>query len=69
MKIRQNIYFEEIAKKAAGMSAVIAKKATAIARRKAFKAASNMMIRAGMPHMLIERILYEPHNIRASDFR
>ena len=57
MKIRRNVFLENIAKKAAGMS-----------RRNAFKAASNMMIKAGLPYIVIERVLYEPHNIRTSDY-
>jgi len=57
MQIRQNLYLEKVAKKAAGLS-----------RRKAFKAGYSMMVKAGLPYAVIERLLYEPHNIRASDY-
>jgi hypothetical protein len=57
MNFRQDVYLEKIAKKAAGMS-----------RRKAFKAGFNIMVKAGMPYKVIERVLYEPHKIRASDY-
>ena len=58
MQTRRNTVLENIAKRAAGMS-----------RRRAFKAASNMMIKAGVPSLVIERVLYEPHNIRESDYK
>jgi hypothetical protein len=67
MEIRQNLYLEEIARKAVAISRLIAKKTTALSRRRGFSLASNSMLKAGMPYIVIERLLYEPHNTRISD--
>lgn len=44
-----------------------AKKGVEMSRKKRFAAAKKMLEKAGLPISVIERILYEPHNIRSSD--
>jgi seryl-tRNA synthetase len=53
---RNNKIFEIAAKKGAEMS-----------REKHFAAARKMMRKIGLPYRVIERVLYEPHNIRSTD--
>ena len=53
---RNNKIFEIAAKKGAEMS-----------REKYFASASKMMRKIGLPYIVIERVLYEPHNIRSTD--
>jgi hypothetical protein len=53
---RKNQLFEITARKGAEMS-----------RRKHYASAKKMMEKIGLPHHIIERVLYEPHNIRSTD--
>ncbi len=53
---RNNKLFETIVKKSVEMS-----------RKKRFAAARKMLEKAGLPTPVIERVLYEPHNIRSTD--
>lgn len=53
---RNNPIFEMAAKKGAKMSI-----------KKQFASAKKMMEKIGLPFIVIERVLYEPHNIRATD--
>jgi hypothetical protein len=53
---RENIIFEIAAKKGAEMST-----------KRHFEAARKMMLKTGLPQLVIERMLYEPHNIRHTD--
>lgn len=39
----------------------------ALSQTKKFAAAQKMMTKGGLPHSLIERVLYEPHNVREAD--
>lgn len=53
---RNNPIFEITAKKGAEMS-----------RQKLFASATQMMEKIGLPDNVIDRVLYEPHNIRSTD--
>lgn len=53
---RKNKLFEITARKGAEMS-----------REKHYASAKKMMEKIGLPHNIIERVLYEPHNIRSTD--
>ena len=53
---RTNTIFEMAAKKGAEMS-----------HKKHFASATKMMEKIGLPYSVIDRVLYEPHNIRSSD--
>ena len=53
---RDNKIFEIAAKKGAEMS-----------RKKHYVSAYKMMEKIGLPYIVIERVLYEPHNIRSTD--
>jgi hypothetical protein len=53
---RNNAIFEIAAKKGAEMS-----------RKKQFASATKMMEKIGLPENVIDRVLYEPHNIRSTD--
>lgn len=44
-----------------------AKKGVEMSRKRRFTTARKMLERAGLPISVIERVLYEPHNIRSSD--
>lgn len=46
---------------------MMAKKGVEMSRKKGFKAARKMLEKAGLPISVIDRVLYEPHNIRSSD--
>jgi len=46
---------------------MMAKKGVEMSRKKGFKAARKMLEKAGLPLAVIDRVLYEPHNIRSSD--
>jgi hypothetical protein len=56
MSNRNNKFFEMVVKKGVEMS-----------RKKRFAAARKMLEKAGLPMPVIERVLYEPHNIRSTD--
>ncbi|MGZ8271817.1 MAG: hypothetical protein ACXWT5_11595 [Methylophilus sp.] len=43
------------------------KKGVALSQTKRFAEAKGIMKRAGLPHSVIERVLYEPHNVRNTD--
>ena len=45
----------------------IAEKKAEMSREKHFASASKMMRKIRLPHIVIERVLYEPHNIRSTD--
>lgn len=53
---RKNVIFEMAAKKGAEMS-----------KNKHFASARKMLEKTGLPALVIERLLYEPHNIRNTD--
>lgn len=53
---RNNPTFEMAAKKGAQMS-----------RKKHFASAIKMMEKTGLPYHVIDRVLFEPHNIRSTD--
>jgi hypothetical protein len=53
---RNNKIFEIAARKGAEMS-----------REKHYASARKMMEKIGLSHIVIERVLYEPHNIRSTD--
>jgi hypothetical protein len=53
---RNNAIFEIAAREGAEMS-----------RKKRYVLASEMMLKVGLPYIVIERMLYEPHNIRSTD--
>lgn len=39
----------------------------ALSQTRKFAAAEKMMTKVGLPYSLIERVLYEPHNVRGRD--
>ncbi|MES1986815.1 MAG: hypothetical protein V4440_02080 [Pseudomonadota bacterium] len=38
-----------------------------MSKNRQFVSASKMMSKTGLPLIVIERVLYEPHNVRSSD--
>lgn len=46
---------------------IAVKKGAVLAREKHYLSASTMMEKTGLPYLVIERVLYEPHNIRSTD--
>jgi hypothetical protein len=46
---------------------MVVKKGVEMSRKKRFAAARKMLEKAGLPMPVIERVLYEPHNIRSTD--
>ncbi len=46
---------------------MVAKKGCELARKKHFASAKKMMEKTGLPYPVIDRVLYEPHNIRSTD--
>lgn len=46
---------------------MVAKKGIEMARKNHFASAKKMMEKTGLPYPVIERVLYEPHNIRNTD--
>lgn len=46
---------------------IVVKKGAEMARKKHFASAEKMMEQTGLPYLVIERVLYEPHNIRSTD--
>jgi len=39
-----------------------------MSRNKHYESANNMMTKSGAIHIIIERVLYEPNNIRSTDW-
>jgi hypothetical protein len=54
---RNNAIFEIAAREGAEMS-----------RDKRYVLASEIMLKVGLPYIVIDRMLYEPHNIRSTDY-
>jgi hypothetical protein len=46
---------------------IAAKKGVEMSREKNFASATKMMEKIGLPDSVIDRVLYEPHNIRTTD--
>ncbi len=43
------------------------KKGIEMSKKRHFSSARKMLEKTGLPPLVIERLLYEPHNIRSSD--
>jgi len=46
---------------------IAVKKGIILCQTRKFSVAEKMMTKVGLPYSVIERILYEPHNVRNSD--
>ena len=60
-------YFNTMIERRNTLFELAAKKAVEMSRKKRFAAARKMLVKAGLPITVIERVLYEPHNIRSTD--
>ncbi|HYN54552.1 MAG TPA: hypothetical protein VES38_07600 [Methylotenera sp.] len=56
MTMRKNKVLEQVVKKGVEMS-----------RDKHNLSAIKMMTKAGVPYVIVDRVLYEPHNVRSTD--
>ncbi len=56
MTMRKNTILEQAVKKGIELS-----------RDKQNKSAVKMMTKAGVPYVIVDRVLYEPHNVRSTD--
>lgn len=49
------------------MFEIAAKKAIEMSKQSHFDSAKKILIKTGLPLPVIERVLYEPHNVRKTD--
>lgn len=56
MIMRKNKVFEKLVRKGIEMS-----------KGKHYRTAEKMLVKAGIPYIVVDRVLYEPHNVRSTD--